>query len=77
VTGDYGVEIRPLLVATIQRLPQRKIESTLPAPGTVSPRAARQVPLGPSRTAVPLVTSRSVQPAMVVGLVSGVGVSFA
>ena len=26
----YGVEIRPLLVATIRRFPQRKIDSTLP-----------------------------------------------
>jgi hypothetical protein len=71
-----GVEIRPLLVATIKRLPQRTIESTLPTPGTVCPGLALQTPLGPSRTAVPSVTSRSVQPLIVVGLVSGVGVSF-
>ena len=52
------------------------MESTLPSPGTVSPRATRNVPLGPSNTAVPFVTSRSVQPSMVVGLVSGAGASF-
>ena len=72
----YGVEIRPLLVATIRRLPHRKIDSILPTPGTVSPRVTRQVPLGPSNTAVPFVTSRSVQPLMVVGLVSGTGANF-
>ena len=72
----YGVEIRPLLVATIRRLPHRKINSILPTPGTVSPRVTRQVPLGPSNTAVPFVTSRSVQPLMVVGLVSGTGANF-
>src|SRR5580765_4604054 len=72
----YGVEIRPLLVATIRRLPHRKIDSILPTPGTVSPRVTRQVPLGPSNTAVPFVTSRSVQPSMVVGLVSGTGANF-
>ena len=72
----YGVEIRPLLVATIRRLPHRKIDLILPTPGTVSPRVARQVPLGPSNTAVPFVTSRSVQPLMVVGLVSRTGANF-
>jgi len=70
----YGVEIRPPLVATSQRLPHRTMDSTFPAPGTVSPRVTLQTPLGPSTTAVPLLTSRSVQPAMVVGLVSGHGV---
>src|SRR6516225_580991 len=62
LTSDepYGVEIRPLLVATIRRLPQRTIESTLPTPGTVCPGLAFQTPLGPSRTAVPSVTARSV-----------------
>src|SRR6516225_1998553 len=74
--ATYGVEIRPLLVVTIKRLPQRTIESTLPTPGTVCPGVALQTPLGPSKTAVPLATSRSVQPLMVVGLVSGVGASF-
>ncbi len=39
----YGVEIRPVLVATIRRLPHRKIETILPTPGTVSPRVTRQV----------------------------------
>jgi hypothetical protein len=72
----YGVEIRPLLVATIRRLPHRKIETILPTPGTVSPRVTRNVPLGPSNTAVPFITSRSVQPSMVVGLVSGTGANF-
>src|SRR6266851_2156840 len=67
------VEIRPLLVATIQRLPQRTIESIVPTPGTVSPRAAFHVPFGPSNTAVPPLTSRTVHPSMVVGLVSGTG----
>jgi hypothetical protein len=72
----YGVEIKPLLVATIHRLPQRTIDSTRPTPGTVSPRFTLQMPFGPSKTAVPLVTSRSIQPSMVVGLVSGTGVRF-
>ena len=72
----YGVEIRPVLVATIRRLPHRKIETILPTPGTVSPRVTRQVPLGPSNTAVPFITSRNVQPSMVVGLVSGTGADF-
>jgi hypothetical protein len=35
----YGVAISPLAVATIQRLPQRTMESIRPIPGTVSPRA--------------------------------------
>ena len=33
------------------------------------------MPSGPSKTAVPLASSRSVQPSIVVGLVSGVAVS--
>ena len=74
--SPYGVEIRPLLVATIHRLPHRTINSTRPTPGTVSPRFTLQMPFGPSKTAVPLVTSRSIQPSMVVGLVSGTGVGF-
>src|SRR5262245_32278826 len=68
---QFGVEIRPLLVATIQRLPQRTIESIRPTPGTVSPRAARHTPSGPSSTTVPPTTSRTVQPSIVVGRVSG------
>src|SRR5216684_7329259 len=40
----------------------------------VSPRVAFQMPLGPSKTAVPPLTSRIVHPSMVVGLVSGTGV---
>src|SRR5262245_23834059 len=63
--------MRPLVVATIQRLPQRTIESIRPIPGTVSPCAARQAPLGPSSTTVPPTTSRIVQPSIVVGRVSG------
>ena len=66
--------MRPLLVTTIQRLPQRTIDSTLPTRGTVSPRAALQIPSGPSRTAVAPETSRTVQPSMVAGLVSGNGI---
>src|SRR5215471_15959786 len=75
-TKNYGVEIRPLLVATTKRLPQRTIESTRPTPGTVCPGVTLQTPFGPFITAVPFTTSRSVQPSIVVGLVSGVGVSF-
>ena len=71
---SYGVVIRPLLVATIHRLPHRTIESTLPTPGTVSPRVALTMPSGPSKTTAPPTTSRIVQPGMVVGRVSGVGV---
>ena len=63
-----------MLVATIQRLPQRTIESIFPNPGTVSPRAAFQTPFGPSNVAVRPLTARRVHPAMVVGLVSGTGV---
>src|SRR5207253_3643901 len=69
----YGVAINPPAVATIQRLPQRTIESMRPTPGTVSPRVTVQTPSGPSRIAVPPRTSRTVQPSMVVGLVSGTG----
>lgn len=67
----YGVEINPRAVATIQRLPQRTIESIRPMPGITSPRAAIRIPLGPSSTAVPPRTSRTAQPPIVVGLVSG------
>src|SRR5215510_1324089 len=73
----YGVEISPLLVATIQRFPQRTIESTLPAPGRTSPRATLQMPLGPWTTAVPFATSFTIQPGIVVGGVSGTGASLA
>jgi hypothetical protein len=61
-------------VATMKRFPQRTTESTLPTPGTICPGVTFQTPLGPSITAVPLTTSRSVQPSIVVGRVSGVGV---
>src|SRR5271165_4690934 len=69
----HWLVIKPLLVETIQRLPHRTIESTVPSPGTVSPRAAFQTPLGPCNTAVPFATSRTTQPSMVVGFVSGNG----
>jgi len=71
---DYGVAISPLPVATIQRLPQRTMESMRPIPGTVSPRAAVRTPSGPSRTTVPPRTSSTVQPSIVVGLVSGAAI---
>ena len=71
--NGQGVVINPLLVATIQRLPHSTTESTVPSPGTVSPRAAFHVPPGPSSVAMPLTTFRTVQPGMVVGLVSGTG----
>jgi hypothetical protein len=72
----HCVVIRPLLVETIQRPPHRTMESTLPSPGTVSPRAAFQMPpAGPSNVAVPSTTFRNVQPSIVVGLVSGTGTS--
>ena len=48
------------MVATIQWLPQRTIESTLPTPGTVSHRVALQIPPGPSKTAV----RRLIRPAL-------------
>ena len=70
----YGVVIKPLLVATIQRLPHRTIESIVPSPGTLSPRVTFQTPSGPCSTALPLATSRITQPSMVVGFVSGNGV---
>src|SRR5919201_18053 len=69
-----SVVIRPLLVDTIQRLPQRTIESIRPAPGTVSPTATFQTPVGPCSTALRPVTARAVQPSIVFGLVSGIGV---
>jgi hypothetical protein len=71
----YGVEMRPLLVAIIQRPPQRTIESIFPNPSTVSPLVAFNVPLGPSKVAVPPTTSRTVQPSMVLGFVSATAVS--
>ena len=72
----YSVEIRPLLVTTIQRWPQRTIDSTPPTPGKISPRFTLQTPLGPSKMAVPPTTSRTIQPSIVVGLVSGNGIGF-
>jgi hypothetical protein len=70
--ATHRVVIKPLLVETIQRLP----ESTLPSPGIVSPREAFQMPPpGPSNVAVPSTTLRKVQPWIVVGLVSGTGTS--
>ena len=58
----YRVEIRPLLVATIQRLPHRTIESIFPMLGMVSPWLALHTPLGPSKTAVLPLTSRITHP---------------
>ena len=72
-TSAQGVAINPLAVATIQRLPQRTIESTRPRPGTVSPTIAVRIPAGPSSTTVPPRTSRTTQPSIVVGRVSGAG----
>jgi hypothetical protein len=74
IENQFCVEIRPLVVATIQRLPQRTIESILPTPGTLSPCVALQTPPGPSKMTVPPTTSRIVQPSIVVGLVSGIAV---
>src|ERR1041385_4423390 len=51
------------------------MESVRPIPGTMSPRAAVRTPSGPSRTTVPPRTSRTVQPAIVVGFVSGTATS--
>jgi len=65
--------INPLLVATIQRLPQSTTESIFPSIGTVSPRATFHVPSGPCKLAMPLLTLVTVQPGIVVGLVSGTG----
>jgi hypothetical protein len=76
VPFTYRVEIRPLLVATIHRSPHRTMDSIRPTPGTVSPGFAVQTPFGPSKTASPLVTSRTLQPSMMVGLVSGTGARF-
>ena|SRR5215831_4051996 len=73
----HCVVIRPLLVATIQRLPQRTIESILPKPGTELPRVTFKVPLGPSNTTEPPTTSRTVQPGIVVGRASGVSAGLA
>src|SRR5262245_21532522 len=66
--------MRPLLVATIQRLPQRTIDSTFPSSGNESPRVTLHTPLGPWRTAVPPTTSYTIQPSIVVGFVSGNGI---
>jgi hypothetical protein len=66
-----GVEMRPPLVATIQRPPHRTIALTGPTPGTVSPRVPVQTPSGPSKIALPPTTSRTLQPSIVVGFVSG------
>jgi len=72
---QFVVEMRPRVVATIQRLPQRTIESTRPIPGTVSPRVASKTPFGPSKITFPPVTSRTLQPSIVLGLVSAAGTS--
>jgi hypothetical protein len=74
LNATYGVEIRPRLVATTHRSPHRTMDSTRPTPGTVSPRLAVKIPFGPSKTAAPLFTSRSIHPSMVVHFVSGTGI---
>jgi len=66
--------MRPLLVATIHRFPQRTIDSIFPSSGNVSPGTTFfRTPLGPCKTAVLPTTSCTIQPAIVVGLVSGNG----
>src|SRR5271166_6547021 len=67
----YWVGIRPLSVATIHHLPQRRMSSIFPSPDTLSPRLTFRMPFGPSKTAVPPITLRTVQPLMEAGLVSG------
>src|SRR5215468_9491893 len=69
------VEISPRVVATIQRLPQRTMESMRPTPGTLSPWLTRHTPPGPCNTTVLPATSRIAHPSIVVGRVSGNGVS--
>src|SRR6188472_2764445 len=71
--NNHGVVINPLLVATIQRLPHSTTESIFPSIGTLSPRATFNVPSGPCNVAMPLFTLVTVQPGIVVGLVSGTG----
>ena len=48
---SYCVEIKPPVVTTIQRLPQRVIESIRPTPGTWSPGFTVQTPSVPTSTA--------------------------
>src|SRR6188508_1618143 len=71
--NNHGVVIKPLLVATIQRLPHSTTESIFPSIGTLSRRATFHVPSGPCNVAMPLLTLVTVHPGMVVGLVSGTG----
>ena len=71
MSGYHRVEIRPRSVETIHHLPQRRIESTFPNSGRTSPSATFWMPFGPSKTAVPPITSRTIQPLIVVGLASG------
>ncbi len=70
-----SVVIKPLLVATSKRLPQRTMESIRPAPGTVSPTDTLWIPSGPCNRTVPPDTCLTLQPSIVFGLVSGVGVN--
>src|SRR5258708_14680858 len=67
----YCVAINPLAVAMTQRLPQRTVDWRRRSGGMVSRRAAIRIPSGPLRTAVPSLTSTTVQPGIVAGLVSG------
>ena len=71
VADTYGVAIKPEVVETTQRLPHRTTESMRPTPGTVSPRITFRTPLGPWRTIASPRTSRTTQPSMVIGRVSG------
>jgi hypothetical protein len=64
------VAIKPLAVATIQRLPQRTIIDT-PDPGSVA-ACCHSNPIGP-REQLPASNIKNVQPSIVVGLVSGAG----
>jgi hypothetical protein len=70
---SYGVEIKPEVVETIQRPPHRTTESMRPTPGTVSPRITLRTPFGPCRIIASPRTSRTIQPSMVIGRVSGTG----
>ena len=70
--SQLGVEIRPCSWRRSSGCPSaRSSRSGLPRHRLS--RAARHTPSGPSSTTVPPVTSRTVQPSIVVGRVSGTG----
>ena len=56
--------MRPLVVTTIQRLPQRVIESIRPSAGTKSPGLTVQARSPPTSTAVAPYTSPTIQPSI-------------